>query len=253
MDFYIALVFSLSFALIFMLYAIRIIIKPKPIFNRSSEGISNYSVLKFIIEAPSWFFSSLPGILIKFKITPNKATLLSLLFAILSGFFFSINYFGSACVFLFLSGAFDLIDGQIARMTNKCSNAGDLVDSIVDRYGEIFIFLGIYMHYHKNILYSLITILALIGSLMVSYVSVRGELVRTTFKWNVFRRPGRIILLCVGAITSALFINILEVRGVNIDPMIITLVILALGTNVEAIKNFFKIYHDLNRKMDTTF
>ncbi len=127
----------------------------------------------------------------KLGLKPNQITLLTLCFAIMAFIsmyigFILLNYapivvalFG---VFVLLSGFFDGIDGEVARIREEASSKGGFLDSIVDKYSESMILIS-YIFYdlrEKNVTYFWIPIkfwisIALIGSILVGYARARGE------------------------------------------------------------------------------
>lgn len=88
------------------------------------------------------FIEKIANILIKLKFTPNKITFISLIIGVLSGFFIIFELFLLSLVLLWLSGLFDVLDGTVARKTNKTSSLGTLLDITFDRVVEISIIIG---------------------------------------------------------------------------------------------------------------
>jgi CDP-diacylglycerol--glycerol-3-phosphate 3-phosphatidyltransferase len=78
---------------------------------------------------------------------------------------------------ILFAGLFDMLDGQVARIGKMSSKFGALYDSVLDRYSELFMFLGIcyYLVSQKYFIGALIAFLAMIGSIMVSYTRARAE------------------------------------------------------------------------------
>src|SRR5579862_3930453 len=88
-----------------------------------------------------------------------------------------LRYVGWAGALILFAGLFDMLDGQVARLGNMKSTFGALYDSVLDRYSELIMFLGIcyYLVGHHYFLSSIFAFVALIGSMMVSYVRARAE------------------------------------------------------------------------------
>lgn len=117
----------------------------------------------------------------KIGVTPNIATLLMFIFAILSSislvFFNNLLYFA---IFLFITGIMDGCDGAIARLTNKSTKFGGFFDSITDRFSEFIIFLGLLIFCWNQLLWNLIDMRLLIfisflATIMISYTRSRSE------------------------------------------------------------------------------
>ena len=114
--------------------------------------------------------------LIKLRLSPNLVTLIGLTLAIVSAYFIADtsinNHFLFAAIIMFLSGIMDLFDGAVARLTDNVTKLGAFIDSLSDRIGEIAIFLGltIYFSMNDNALGASLALVALGGSLTVSYI-----------------------------------------------------------------------------------
>ena len=118
--------------------------------------------------------------LVKVGVTPNFITTTGLILNIGVAIIFIIgaeegnrgdlSYVGWAGGLILFAGLFDMLDGQVARTGNMSSTFGALYDSVLDRYSEMFMFLGIcyYLVAHHYFLSSLFAFIALIGSMMVS-------------------------------------------------------------------------------------
>lgn len=117
-----------------------------------------------------------------------------------------LSYIGWAGALILFAGLFDMIDGQVARIGKMSSRFGALYDSVLDRYSELFMFLGIcyYLVAHHYFLSSLIGFIAMIGSLMVSYTRARAESLGVPCKDGLMQRPERVILIGVSALACGL-------------------------------------------------
>ncbi|MBK9339099.1 MAG: CDP-alcohol phosphatidyltransferase family protein [Lewinellaceae bacterium] len=111
----------------------------------------------------------------------------------------------AGCVILF-AGLFDMIDGRLARVSKQESSFGALFDSVLDRYSELVMFLGIcyYLVAQQYFLSSLFAFLAMIGSIMVSYVRARAEGLGIECKGGLMQRPERVLLVGISAIICGL-------------------------------------------------
>ena len=150
--------------------------------------------------------------LIKLGFTPNTITFIGLVINILAAVVFIIggeygqrgdlSYIGWGCGLILFAGLFDMLDGQVARLGNMASRFGALYDSVLDRYSELTMFLGIcyYLVAHHYFLSSLTTFIALIGSMMVSYVRARAEGLGIECKDGLMQRPERIIIISLSGI-----------------------------------------------------
>jgi CDP-diacylglycerol--glycerol-3-phosphate 3-phosphatidyltransferase len=108
-----------------------------------------------------------------------------------------LSYVGWAGALILFAGLFDMLDGQVARLGNMKSTFGALYDSVLDRYSELIMFLGIcyYLVGHHYFLSSLFAFVALIGSMMVSYVRARAEGLGIECKGGLMQRPERVVTI----------------------------------------------------------
>tara|TARA_Y100001936_G_C15968713_1_gene609832 strand:- start:271 stop:882 length:612 start_codon:yes stop_codon:yes gene_type:complete len=155
--------------------------------------------------------------LIKLGITPNLVTIIGLALAIVTAYLIAdqsiTNHFLLASIVMILSGVMDLFDGSIARLTNNVTKFGAFIDSLSDRIAEIAIFLGISIYFvsNGNTLGSSLTLLALGGSLSVSYIRARAEALSIECKAGLMARPERIICLFIGLFVTNWWVHMLEI------------------------------------------
>ncbi len=128
----------------------------------------------------------------------------------------------------------DLLDGTVARLTGKASRSGALFDCRMDRYAEFFVFFGFLVYFRSGWIFYIV-MLALMGSLMVSYVKARGESLSQREVWGLMQRPERLILLMTGTILNTPFSKFLFSDGDSCTVKRM-LVILAVLTNLTAIQ-----------------
>lgn len=154
--------------------------------------------------------------LIKAGLTPNMITTIGLILNIGVAFIFilaaertergDLSYVGWAGAAVLFAGVFDMLDGQVARLGNMSSRFGALYDSVLDRYSELILFLGIcyYLISNHYFLSSLFAFIALIGSMMVSYTRARAEGLGIECKGGLMQRPERIVTIGVFALACGI-------------------------------------------------
>ena len=187
--------------------------------------------------------------MIKVGITPNFITTTGLLLNMVAAAIFiyagaccpgELSYVGWGGGIVLFAGLFDMMDGRVARVGNMSSTFGAFYDSVLDRYSELFTLLGIsyYLLLNDYLCGSILTSVALIGSLMVSYVRARAEGLELECKVGLMQRPERVVLAALGAIFTGVFQHVTA-----FDPMLILIVpmgIIALLANATA---FYRIAH----------
>jgi CDP-diacylglycerol--glycerol-3-phosphate 3-phosphatidyltransferase len=151
-------------------------------------------------------------LLVRIGVTPNVVTTIGMILNIGVAVIFiagaekghrgELGYVGWAGGLVLFAGLFDMLDGQVARIGKMSSTFGALYDSVLDRYSELILFLGIsyYLVSHHYFLSSLFAFIALIGSMMVSYVRARAEGLGIECKGGLMQRPERIVLIGVSAV-----------------------------------------------------
>ncbi len=151
-------------------------------------------------------------LLIRLGLTPNMVTTIGLVLNIGVAVIFicgaeegrrgDLRYVGWAGALILFAGLFDMLDGQVARLGNMSSPFGALYDSVLDRYSELILFLGIcyYLVAHHYFMSSLFAFIGLIGSMMVSYTRARAEGLGIECKDGLMQRPERVIILGVSAL-----------------------------------------------------
>lgn len=197
-------------------------------------------------------------LLIRLGLTPNMVTVIGLVLNIGVAFIFimgakqgnrgDLSYVGWAGALVLFAGLFDMLDGQVARLGKMSSLYGALFDSVLDRYSELILFLGIcyYLISHHYFFGSLFAFIALIGSMMVSYTRARAEGLGIESKGGLMQRPERVITIGVSALACGCFAPLLGsdfklyVPGISVhvfETMSIfslPLTIMAVMTNVTA-------------------
>src|SRR5438270_7375533 len=110
-------------------------------------------------------------------------------------------FFYAGLVIIF-SGFFDLVDGQVARATNRVTRFGGFFDSVVDRYSDASQFLGLLVFYARGerFSYVLLTAFVMISAIMVSYTRARAESLIGSCRVGFMERPERLVLVIIGAL-----------------------------------------------------
>ncbi len=152
-------------------------------------------------------------LLANWGVHPHLVTVVCFLGFILSSLFIVKGEFFIAGLLLSIFAPLDAIDGALARFTNKVSAFGAFLDSVLDRYGEIFIFLGFMWYFlvKGSIAGVTLSFLGITGSIMVSYTRARAEGVGIECKVGILTRFERITLLIFSLIFDLVFIFLILV------------------------------------------
>lgn len=194
--------------------------------------------------------------MIKLGITPNMVTTVGMLgnlagaallvwagtIAAQGGSPFGVFTWGGALIIAF--SLFDMLDGQVARLGNMASTFGAMYDSVLDRYCEMFNLGGLafYLIQRGEMWGALITFLALVGSLMVSYVRARAEGLDIECKIGFMQRPERVVVTAVGIIATGITGLSLK-AGATFNPDVIVIVAMAVIAMFANLTAFARINH----------
>ena len=137
-------------------------------------------------------------------IHPNILTLIGMVINIFATVLFAKGIFTWAALVIMFAGIFDIVDGEVARRTQRDTKFGAFFDSVVDRYSDLLLLLGLIIWYAKinRIFYVGLTGLVLIGAVLTSYSRARAESLIPACKVGFLERPERIVLLIIGALTD---------------------------------------------------
>ncbi|MFN8006561.1 MAG: CDP-alcohol phosphatidyltransferase family protein [Terriglobia bacterium] len=138
------------------------------------------------------------------KIHPNYLTLVGFLTTLFASFYLARGKFATAGLIIIIAGVFDMLDGRVARITNNVTRFGAFFDSVLDRYSDIAIYLGLMAYYAKGmrISYVILSGVAMMGSLMTSYTRARAESLIPLCKVGFMERPERLVLLIIGMLAN---------------------------------------------------
>lgn len=190
-------------------------------------------------------------LMIKCGVTPNMVTSIGLLGNIAAAVVLvwaasDVNV-ASHVVYrrLILAGAliigfslFDMLDGQVARLGNMVSKFGAMYDSVLDRYCELFTLGGIVFYFLQagSLPGAVVTFLALIGSIMVSYVRARAEGIGLECKMGFMQRPERVVITSLAVLaTGVTGVSLSENSTFNPDLiLLIAMIAIAIFANLTA-------------------
>jgi CDP-diacylglycerol--glycerol-3-phosphate 3-phosphatidyltransferase len=136
------------------------------------------------------------------RIHPNVLTFIGLLINIWAAWLFSQGKFRWAGLVVIGAGLFDMVDGRVARASNRVTRFGGFFDSVVDRYSDLALFMGLLVYYASinRFFYIVLTAIVMTGSVMVSYTRARAENTIPKCKVGFLERPERIVLIIIGAL-----------------------------------------------------
>jgi phosphatidylglycerophosphate synthase len=136
------------------------------------------------------------------RIHPNALTFIGLVINIWAAWLLSQGRFQLAAVVVIGAGLFDMVDGRVARATSQVTRFGGFFDSVVDRYSDLALFMGLLVYYASinRFFYIVLTAIVMTGSVMVSYTRARAECTIPKCKVGFLERPERVVLIIIGAL-----------------------------------------------------
>ncbi|MBN2396930.1 MAG: CDP-alcohol phosphatidyltransferase family protein [Deltaproteobacteria bacterium] len=185
------------------------------------------------------------GPLARPSVSPNTISLVSLAASFAACILYARGTFFAGGLVLLLSGFLDTLDGTIARLAGRSTRFGALLDSVLDRYADFFVFAGLMVYYRYHWMFFVI-ILAILGSFMVSYVKARAESLGELPVVGLMQRPERLLLIVAG--------SFLTVPASWHDPrweecpVIAVLCLLSVLTNTTALHRLLAARQELSRQ-----
>jgi phosphatidylglycerophosphate synthase len=144
------------------------------------------------------------GTAVALRIHPNVLTFVGVLINVAAACALGLGRFVLAAVIMIVANIFDFIDGKVAVELNAVSAFGGFWDSVIDRFSDISLFIGlIYLYSHlQRTDYVMIAALAMMFAIMTSYTRARAESLIPKCKVGFMERPERIVLFMIGALTN---------------------------------------------------
>jgi CDP-diacylglycerol--glycerol-3-phosphate 3-phosphatidyltransferase len=143
------------------------------------------------------------------RINPNVLTFMGLVVNTIAAFLFGYansenqaRLFRLAGLVIIGSGFFDLVDGEVARATNRVTRFGGFFDSVIDRYSDASQFLGLLVFYARGqrFVYVVLAAFVMVSAIMVSYTRARAESLIGSCRVGFLERPERLVLVIIGAL-----------------------------------------------------
>lgn len=196
-----------------------------------------------------WYFENLDPFVelcVRWGVRPALLSYVQVVGSVLVACFYAAGLLFTAGWFLLCTGTLDIIDGRVARRTDSGSPRGAFLDSVVDRYADSIAYLGLVIFFRNSwVLWAVL--LALLGSLMVSYVRARAEGLGAQCKVGLLQRPERYVILGFGTIFGSL---VEHIGGPSLSLphywlIILTVLVLAALSNLTAVQRVLYVMQAL--------
>ncbi len=171
---------------------------------------------------------------VKTGITPNMLTIFGFVLNAGVAYLLAIGQPIWGGALMLFAGLFDMLDGALAKVTNRVTRFGGFLDSVVDRYSEAVVLFGLLLYYYNQpdragLLEIILIYVTLVGSMMISYARARAGALNITNEVGILARPERIILLAVGLLFGPFLLDVI-------------LWVLAIGTQFTALQRIWYVW-----------
>ena len=151
-------------------------------------------------SAPHWLTDPAVDLLARLGVTPNMLTAAGVAGNIGAGVLAANGNFLVAGIVVLAASSLDLLDGALARATGRATDFGSVFDAVMDRVSEAAVLFGLLVYFSDrgDRTEELLIFVAVVGSILVSYVRARAEIVGLKMKDGLFTRAERVVVLAVG-------------------------------------------------------
>ena len=206
------------------------------------ESAQEVKKLSFADKMRKWFrwlLVPVAGFLNRLGLHPNTVTLIGLAGTIGTAVLIALGHMTWAGLLLLVMGPVDALDGVMARLRNEASDYGAFVDSVTDRYSELFLFLGFIIHYLliNDPIGIAFAYLAAAGSVLVSYVKARADASKLDANIGLLTRVERYIVI---------------IPGLIFNLPLVAIIIIAIFANFTALQRIFRVRRDYYNRKSTS-
>jgi CDP-diacylglycerol---glycerol-3-phosphate 3-phosphatidyltransferase len=177
----------------------------------------NRPITYWIGEGAGWLLQHVVTGLAATGLTPNAFTFLGLIVNSAAAALFAMGLFHQAAGVLFLAGFLDMADGQVARRVGQVTAFGGYLDSTLDRYSDLALYMGLVVYYTLigRTFFMALAAVAMASSFMVSYSRARAESLIPSCKVGFMERPERLVLLIIGGATGRMAQVLWVIAGIS--------------------------------------
>ena len=233
-------------------YGVRVARRGVASYDRTNAAGGSLLLSKRLVEFGYWALMPVARLCVRAGVTPDGITWASLALGLGSGVAMAFGLVGLASLLALLSGLGDVLDGQVARLGQRGSKAGEVLDASVDRWMEFAFIGGMCIFYRDQIVPLVVALLALQAAFMVSYSTAKAEAMGVDPPRGAMRRHERGVYLISGAALSSIFSPYLEpfrpYPALQAPLMFAALVVVATAGNGSAIRRLALTARELRRR-----
>jgi len=196
-----------------------------------------------------WLIQPLERVLVAGRVSPNILTMVSLGLCGLSGIAGAVGFLATATWLYIAAGVLDILDGRLARATEQSSQAGAFLDSVSDRWGELLVLAGL-AWYLRMTPWMAAAMLAIAGSMMVSYTRARGEGLGIKLDGGTMQRAERILVVSFGTLVAAWCAASASTEAIAVHVIGAALGLTGIGASATGISRWINGYRLLKGRED---
>jgi CDP-diacylglycerol---glycerol-3-phosphate 3-phosphatidyltransferase len=153
-------------------------------------------------SGPRWFIDPIVDLVARAGVTPNMLTIVGVVGNILAAVLAGSGEFLAAGLLVLASSSLDMLDGALARATGKATDFGSVFDAVMDRVSEAAVLFGLLVYFGGigRTEDQQLAFVAVVASLLVSYIRARAEIVGVELREGLFSRAPRVLVLAAGLI-----------------------------------------------------
>jgi CDP-diacylglycerol--glycerol-3-phosphate 3-phosphatidyltransferase len=151
-----------------------------------------------------YLLTQIVKVLTRLPVNPNILTFMGVIISLWAAFEFGYGNLFRGGLVIILAGLFDMLDGEVARVSNSETRFGAFYDSVIDRYSDTIILQGLMVHYAREQMLGYVVLVGVVfmGAVLTSYARARAESIIPSCKVGFMERPERIVLLIIGGLSN---------------------------------------------------
>jgi CDP-diacylglycerol--glycerol-3-phosphate 3-phosphatidyltransferase len=241
-DVYFCYATAALWAVALTLYGLRLAVRGVFQSDRVSKIGGTALIGRGIMDATYWAIEPVVRGLAAIGVTPNGLTWAALVLGLGAGAALSAGWFGLATLLATMSTIGDILDGQVARLTNSGSDRGELLDAAVDRYTEFAFLAGLVIYLRTSWWMTALALGATLASFMVSYATAKAEAMHVAPPRGLMRRHERATYLIAGIGLTPLVGPVLVTHDLPyVTPCVVSLAVVAVIGNLAAVLRLVRI------------
>ena len=228
-------------------YAARVALRGRATSARVDREGHSALLAKGVMEMFHWAIAPAGRACVKLGISANAVTFASLALGLSAGAAVAAGHLGVGALLAALCSAGDALDGVVARLSRRASDAGEVLDAAVDRYTELALLGGLAVHLRYDVGLLVLTLLAMCASFMVSYSTAKAEALGVTPPRGSMRRSERAVCLVLGTALVPFAIALFGERF-GAAPVAVALLLVAVAGNVSAVRRLTAVARAVDAK-----